>query len=100
MKNDQFPVTLSLDHRNTLTDGPDIALEMPQVLLATPDRPAGLCATPGISLVDGENSSGEIIFESVHINPELKYQKEQFRLRFIKIGLHFLIAQNCQFLII
>ena len=32
--------------------------------------------TPGVSLIDRENSSGEIIFESVHIYPELKYLKE------------------------
>ena len=35
-----------------------------------------LASTPGISLTDRENSSGEIIFESAHIYPELKYLKE------------------------
>ena len=45
-KNEQFPVTLRLVHRNTLTGIPYeyITLEIPQVLLAAPDRPAGLCA--------------------------------------------------------
>ena len=32
--------------------------------------------TTEISLIDGEDSSGEIIFESVHIYPEIKYLKE------------------------
>ena len=32
--------------------------------------------TPGISLFDRENSSREIIFESVHIYPEFKHLKE------------------------
>ena len=37
-KNYQFPLTLYLLHQNTLTDGPDIAFDIPQALLAAPDR--------------------------------------------------------------
>ena len=53
-----------------------------------------------ISLTDSENSSDEIIFESVRIYLPGAQISEINVQSFIKIGLQFLVAQNYQFLLI